>query len=89
MEPHIRAVNLVCAACGVVCVLLLATRRFSAESVLKRAIVGCLVCLLAMVLVDGSGDAAGARLREAAGLPMAVGMGAVVLFVVLRQRLSS
>jgi len=48
---------------------------------------GCVLCLLAMVVAGVSGDA-GARLRGAAGLPMAVGMGAAVLFAVLRLGLS-
>jgi hypothetical protein len=79
--------NVLYIGCGVLFCLVIAARRFPAESMLKRAMVGCLVCLLAMAVVDESGDA-GARLREAAGLPMAVGMGAVVVFAVLRLRIS-
>jgi hypothetical protein len=85
MEPQDLSMNMLDAACGVLCIVVVA-RMFPAESFLKRAMFGCVLCLLAMAVASVSGDA-GARLRGA-GLPMAVAMGAAVLFAVLRLRWS-
>jgi hypothetical protein len=87
IEQDLSHADLLDAACGVLCILFV-VRMFPAESLLKRAMFGCVLCLLAMVAIDASGDHAGARVRGAAGLPMAVAMGAAVLFAVLRLRWS-
>ena len=78
--------DVVVVGCGVLYVLFVA-RRFSADGLLKRAMFGCVVCLLAIDVVAKSGEAV-ARVRAAGGWGMGVSMGVVVLFAVLRLRLS-
>jgi hypothetical protein len=86
IEQDVLHAELLYAACGVLCILFV-VRMFPAVSFLKRAMFGCVLCLLAMAVVDESGDAE-ASPRGAAGLPMALRMGADVLFAVLRLGLS-
>jgi hypothetical protein len=86
MIQHHSHMDVVVVGCGVLYVLFVA-RRFSADGLLKRAMFGCVVCLLAIDVVAKSGEAV-ARVRAAGGWGMGVSMGVVVLFAVLRLRLS-
>jgi hypothetical protein len=79
-----RALYIACGLLG----FMVAVRRFPSALLLKRAMAGCLLCLAAMILVDAGGAPGRARLREAASLPMAVGLGAAVGCAVILQRLS-
>jgi hypothetical protein len=85
-KTHMHPETALCLAGGFLYVLFV-VRRFSADSLVKRTMAGCVLCLLAIAVVGESGDA-GARVRAAGSLGMGVGMAVVVLFAVMRLRLS-
>jgi hypothetical protein len=84
---NMNSVNVLYIACGIACLVLVA-RQIPAGALLNRAKVACAVCIIAAVIAGTNGDASAARLVGAAALPMAAGLGAVIVFALLRMRLS-